>query len=450
MNRARKVTGLAARSVALAAAFAAAAVPICASAQDAQPAAPAPAPATETAPPPGLSESVAAVVNDDIISTYDLAMRMRLLIATSGIQPTQQNIAQFQREALVSLVDERLQLQELRHQEREQKFQIVATDEEINEEIADMARGNNMSTEQFIASLAGQGIAVSTLKEQIRAQVSWQRWIRGRYGSRLRVGDDQVKAMQQRLEAAASKPQFQISEVFLDAGRVGGMETAMNGAQQLVAQMQQGAPFPAVARQFSASATAANGGDAGWVTPGEMAPEVDAALENMRPGQLSQPIPVRDGVYIVYLRDKRSGSTASVVSLKQAAVSLPQNATDGQVAQATATLETLRGQITGCGDIEAKAANVNGVVAGDLGETEIKDLAPAFRTAVEAMQPGQISQPIRTNAGLHLLAVCGKKTGGAEALTTEQIENRLFGQQLSMIARRYMRDLRTSATIETR
>lgn len=454
MNRARKVTGLAARSVALAAAFAAAAAPIYASAQDAQPAADpaanAPAATAPAAPRPGLSESVAAVVNDDIISTYDLAMRMRLLIATSGIQPTQQNIAQFQREALVSLVDERLQIQELRRQEREQKFQIVATDEEINEEIADMARGNNMSADQFVASLAGQGIAISTLKEQIRAQVSWQRWIRGRYGSRLRVGDDQVKAMQQRLEAAASKPQFQISEVFLDAGRVGGMETAMSGAQQLVSQMQQGAPFPAVARQFSASATAANGGDAGWVTPGEMPAEVDAALEAMRPGQLSQPIPVRDGVYIIYLRDKRSGSTASVVSLKQAAVSLPQNASEGQVAAANATLETLRGQVTGCGDIEAKAANVNGVVAGDLGETEIKDLAPAFRTAVESLQPGQISQPIRTNAGLHLLAVCGKRTGGAEALTTEQIENRLFGQQLSMIARRYMRDLRTSATIETR
>jgi peptidyl-prolyl cis-trans isomerase SurA len=453
MNRARKVTGLAARGVALAAAFAAATAATYALAQDTQmaplqvPSANAPATA---APAPGLSESVAAVVNDDIISTYDLAMRMRLLIATSGIQPTQQNIAQFQREALVSLVDERLQLQELRRQEREQKFQIVATEEELNEEIADMARSNNMAPEQFVASLAGQGIAISTLKEQIRAQVSWQRWIRGRYGSRLRVGEDQVKAMQQRLEAAASKPQYQIGEVFLDAARVGGVETAMSGATQLVTQMQQGAPFPAVARQFSASATAANGGDAGWVSAGEMPAEVDAVLEQMRPGQLSQPIPVRDGVYIIYLRDKRSGAEASVVSLKQAAVSLPQGASEGQIAAANATLETLRGQVTGCGDIEAKAGRVNGVVAGDLGETDIKDLAPAFRTAIEGLQPGQVSQPIRTNAGVHLLAVCGKRTGSGEMLSTEQIESRLFGQQLSMIARRYMRDLRTSATIETR
>ncbi len=444
MIRARKVTGLAARGVALAAAFAAAAAPpYAAFAQQAEPQAVAPAPA-------GLSESVAAVVNDDIISTYDLGQRMRLLIATSGIQPTQQNIAQFQREALISLVDEHLQIQELRRQEREQKMSIVATREDIDEELAEMARNNNMSLEQFTASLAGQGIDVSTLREQIRAQVSWQRWIRGRYGSRLRIGEDQVKAVQQRQEAAASKPQYQISEVFIDANRVGGPDAALAGATQLVAQMQQGAPFPAVARQFSASATAANGGDAGWITAGEMPPEVEAALDQMRPGQLSRPIPVRDGVYIVFLRDKRSGASASIVSLKQAAVALPQTATEAQVAAASATLETLRGQVSGCGDIEAKAAKVNGVVAGDLGEAEIKDLAPAFRAAVETLQPGQVSAPIRTAAGLHVLAVCAKRSGGAEALSTEQIESRLFGQQLSMIARRYMRDLRTSATIETR
>lgn len=448
MNRARKVSGLAARGVVLAAAFAAAAAPPYALAQ--APAAQPAAAAQAAAPQAALSESVAAVVNDQIISTYDLAQRMRLLIATSGIQPTQENIPQFQREALISLVDERLQIQELRRQEKDQKISIVATDEELNEEIADMAKSNNLSAEQFIASLQNQGIGITTLKEQIRAQVSWQRWIRGRYGSRLRVGEDQVKAAQQRIEAAASKPQYQISEVFLDANRVGGMETAMTGAAQLVNQMQKGAPFPAVARQFSASATAANGGDAGWITAGEMAPEIDAALEQMRPGQLSQPIQVRDGVYIIYLREKRAGGAATVVHLKQAAVALPQTATEAQIAAASATLETLRGQVTGCNDLEAKAAKVNGVVAGDLGEAEIKDLAPAFRQAVETLEPGQLSQPIRTNAGLHILAVCSKRGAGGEQVTAEQIESRLFGQQLSMIARRYMRDLRNSATIETR
>ncbi len=405
--------------------------------------------ATAEAPRP-LSESVAAVVNDEIISTYDLAQRMRLLIATSGVQPNDQTLPQFQREALISLVDEHLQLHELRRVEKDQKMSIIATDSDVREEIAGMARENNMSADAFLAALKSQGINPETLFQEVRAQVSWQRWIQGRYGTRLRIGEDQIKATQSRLAAAASKPQFQVSEVLIDASRVGGMQAAMQGAQQLISQLQQGAPFPAVARQFSAAATAASGGDAGWVSPGEMPPEVDAALEQMRPGQLSAPIPVKDGVYIVYLRDKRAGAGATLVDLKQAAVSLPATASQADVDAARAKLLAVKAAAKGCADLEQTASKTPGVVAGDLGEAEIADLAPEFKDAAQTLAPGQISDPIRTKVGLHLVAVCGKGASGGAQLTHDDIENRLYGQQLAMISRRYMRDLRNSATIETR
>ena len=413
--------------------------------------APADAPAAPArAAPEGLSESVAAVVNDDIVSTYDLGQRMRLLIATSGVQPTQENLPQFQREALVSLVDEHLQFQELRRVEKEQKIDIVADDNDVNEDIVDMAKQNNMSRDQFLAYLASRGIGAETLREQLRAQISWGRWIQGRYGSRLRVGDDQIAAAQALLSAQASKPQYQIGEVLIDANRVGGMPQAMAGAAQLVQQMQQGAPFPSVARQFSALPTAANGGDAGWVSPGEMPPEVEAVLEQMRPGQLSQPIQVRDGVYILYLRDKRAGGSAELVNLKQAAVALPQSASADDEAAARAKLSGLKPQIKDCATLEATAGKTPGVVAGDLGEAEVADLAPQFQDAAKKLKVGEVSDPIRTSAGLHLVAVCARRAAGGGVADKEQIERRLRGQQLSMIARRYMRDLRNSATIETR
>ncbi|WP_165842904.1 peptidylprolyl isomerase [Phenylobacterium deserti] len=459
MMHARNVTGQAARGAAIAAALLSA-LPIGVQAQalrgrldsrpapQAQPAAP--AQATPAAPRP-MSESVAAVVNDEIISTYDLAQRMRLLIATSGVQPTQETLPQFQREALISLVDERIQFQELRRVEREQKFSIVATDEEVTEELAAMAQQNNMRPEAFLNQLRAQGINPDTLRQQVRAQMSWERWIRGRYGSRLRVGGDQVDATLARLQAASSRPQYQVSEVLIDAARVGGMEAATQGAAQLISQMQQGAPFPSVARQFSAAPTAAAGGDAGWISEGEMPPEVDAALAQMRPGQLSAPIPVRDGVYIIYLRDKRSGGGASLVNLKQAAVAIPQGASAADVEAARAKLESVRSSTQqGCQDLESAAGKVQGVVAGDLGEAEIDDLAPEFRAAAQSLEIGQLSAPIRTGVGLHVLAVCGKRAAGAAQLDRAAIENRLIGQQLNMVARRYMRDLRNSATIETR
>lgn len=442
MLSARSVRGRAACGVALVAFLATGAVSGMALAQDTPAAAPA-------APAAGLSEYAAAVVNDEIISTYDLAQRMRLLIATTGVQPTEQNLPQIQQEALIALVDETLQLQELRRVEREQKFSIIASDEDVNEELAELAAGNEMSAEQFTSMLRSQGV-LDSLREQLRAQASWQRWIQGRYGSRLRIGEDQVRAVLEQQQAQASRPQFQVSEVFIDGARVGGMDVAVRGAEQLVAQMQQGAPFQAVARQFSAAPTAASGGDAGWVGPGEMPREVELALEQMRPGQLSRPIPVTDGVYIVYLRDKRAGSKTAIVDLKQVAAPLAADATEAQVAAATKLLTDLKPKISNCATLEATAAKVDGLVAGDLGEAEITDLAPAFQEAANKLDVGQISDPIRTDAGMHLIAVCGKRQGGANAPSHDQIENRLRGQQLALISKRYLRDLRNQATIETR
>ncbi len=281
------VTASAACAAVFAFAMFAAGVPVVASAQTQTP-----APARPRAVVPlSTSETIAALVNDGIVTTYDLSQRMRLLIMVQGIQLPEEDFAQFQSEALISLIDERLQLQELRRVELEQKTEIITTEEEVDAEISNMAQQINMTREQFVSILNDSGVGAETLRQQIQAENSWARWIRGRYGSRLRIGDDQIDATLVRMQAAVANPQYQIGEVLLDSARYGGPEQTLQGARQLVSQMQQGTPFPAVARQFSALTTAATGGDAGWVSQGEMPPEVEKALEQMRPGQLSLPIP---------------------------------------------------------------------------------------------------------------------------------------------------------------
>ncbi|HZK98658.1 MAG TPA: SurA N-terminal domain-containing protein, partial [Caulobacteraceae bacterium] len=189
---------------------------------DAAGAVPAPAGSAPAAQP--LSEGVVATVNDDIISSYDIIQRMRLLIVTAGIQPTDENLAEIQKEALRSLIDEHLEMQELKREGKEQKFDLIASAAEIDDEIADIARSNNTSADRLLASLAAQGVGASTLRDQLRAEISWRGWVRGRYGSRLTIGEDQIKAFQARLQAEAGKTQYEIGEVFIDAARAGGMD----------------------------------------------------------------------------------------------------------------------------------------------------------------------------------------------------------------------------------
>jgi peptidyl-prolyl cis-trans isomerase SurA len=393
--------------------------------------------------PRGLTEGVVALVNDEIVSSYDLRQRMLLLIATSGVQPTEQNLPAIQQQALRSLVDEHLEMQELK------KFDVKIPDADVDDEIGDIAKENKTTKDKLLASLAEAGVNPKTLRDQIRAQIGWREIVQGRFGSRARVGDDEVQQTIARIAAAESKPQYLVGEIYLDAQTVGGMDEAMNGARQLVDQISKGAPFTAVARQFSNDPSAANGGDAGWLISGEMDHNVEYALTQMHPGQLSLPIPSDKGVWIVYLREKRSGQVSSAVHLAQAAIRLRSDAPDADVDAAKAKLTALASHLT-CKNYEAEAAKTAGVIASDLGESDVAELTPEFKTVAEALKVDEVSQPVRTSAGLHLVLVCGKRATGQGVPSKDQVENKLYSQQISMLAQRYLRDLRNSATIETR
>ena len=397
-----------------------------------------------------MREGVAAVVNDEIISTYDLRQRTLLLIISSGVQPSDESLPEIQREALRSLVDEHLQMQEIRRLQAKQKVSVEPPDKEVDDQIAAMAQQNGMQASQLLGSLASAGVDANTLRDQIRVDTAWRRYVGGRFGSAVNVGSDQIDSAMKRVVAAAAKTQYQVAEILIDAQRVGGQEQAEAGAKQLVGQIEGGAPFAAVARQFSAASSGINGGEAGWLVSGDIQPTLEAALQQMRPGQVSQPIPVTGGVYILLLRDKRAGASATLVNLKQAALRLPQDATPDAVAAAETKLAALKTQVKGCQDLEAQAGKLDGVVAGDLGEADVNDLATGFKEAIAALKVGEVSAPVRTSAGLHLVALCGKRAAIGDGPTRNDLENRLYEQELAMIARRELRNLRNSASIENR
>ena len=150
------------------------------------------------------------------------------------------------------------------------------------------------------------------------------------------------------------------------------------------------------------------------------------------------------------MKDKRAGSDSVIVQLKQAAISLPTDAPGAAVDAARVKLAALKTNITRCDDVESQSAKVDGVIAGDLGETDIKDLAPSFQQVLLTLKVGQVSDPIRTNAGLHLIALCARRQSGVDLPPRDEIEGRLQEKKLDLIARGYLRDLRSSATIEIR
>jgi len=389
-----------------------------------------------------MADGIVATVNDQVITGFDLRQRMLTTIAMSQVQPTEENIPAIQQQALQGLIEERLQAAEIANFDT-----LIITDAEVDQEIARMAEEVGTTPQAYLEFLTGGGIRVENLREQLRTEIGWRELVGGRFNSRSRVSRAQVQQALRQVTEAASRPQYLVGEIYIEAARVGGQQQAFNGAEQLVQQMVQGAPFQSVARQFSAAPSATRGGDAGWLVQGTVQPELQAALESLQVGQLSRPIPVSGGVYIIYMRDKRSGAATSLVSLKQAMIELPDTAPPADVAAATTRLQTLRSSLT-CDNILQRTSSEAGLLGSDLGEADVANLAPQFQQVARAAEIGSVSDVVRTPLGVHLLAVCGRRVGGADAPTAREIEGRLQNQNLAMLARRYLRDLRADALIE--
>lgn len=424
------------------------------SAAQTTPAQPAPAagtlnPAAEDAPQRAtaapqfrLADGIIATVNDRIITGYDLRQRMLVIMAMSQIQPTEENIAAIQQQALNDLIEKHLQDAEIA------KFETLKiTDQEVDQEIASMAREAGTTPQNYMAFLEQGGIRPQPFREQLRTEIGWRDLVGGRFRDRARVSRAQVEQTMRQMTEAATKPQYLVGEIYLEASRVGGMQEAMNGARQLVQQMVQGAPFMAVARQFSAAPSAARGGDAGWVVQGTIQPALETAMESLAVGQLSNPIPVEGGVYILYMRDKRSGAATSLVQMKQVMIELPETASEAEVTAATQRLEALRGSLT-CDNILQRARAEQGMLGADLGESDVANLLPQFQQVARSAEIGSVSSAVRSPLGVHLLAVCGRRLGGPEAPSAQQVESRLQNQNYAMLGRRYLRDLRADALIE--
>lgn len=409
--------------------------------------APAPAPASAA---PRINERVVRTVNDALISTYDLRQQTTWLLATSGLPQTPQNIQLLQAQALEELIDEHLKYQELKRRQamtNASDADWFAKDAEVDALLTRMAEQNNLTLEKFLDELKSSGVSAERLRRHYKINLSWDQFFQFYYGRKLRITPDKVKAFQDKVNEAAQSPRYRLSEIFIDAGRAGSLQQAVTFANQMVGDIQRGARFENMARQYSSKPTAATGGDAGWVTATDLPPQAVEVLAQMRAGQISRPIPVENGVYIYAMTEKSGGGSASVITLKQAGVVLPADASAEAAAAAQQLLLALKAKAPTCATLESLAAGMTGIEVGDLGETEVSELSTVFRNAVETLPVDKISDPVRTGAGLHLIAVCGRRVAGVAVPGVEDIENMLFGEELEMLQRRELRNLRAAATI---
>jgi len=381
---------------------------------------------------------IAAVVNSDIVTIHDLRQRVLFMMATTGAERDEASVQRLQRQALRNLVDEHLQMQEA------ETYELSISEEDVNSSVGRLLSQNGTDPNQLIADLASAGVSVETLRDQVRSEIAWQRIVNGLYGSRIRISDAQIDERLNQFTANASKPRYRVAEIYIEASpEIGGMEGALEGANAMITQVKGGAPFALLAQQFSSAASAARGGDVGWVREGELRPEIDAVIKQMVDGSLSNPIRVPGGVYVVALVETKVSKSDTLYTLKQVTL-------EADTEAAKTRLVSMRDQLTSCESVEDDVAAFEDITVADMGELKSSDLNEEIVTALERTDVGSLSDPFDRPNGATSIMVCDRQTTGDDIPTRDQIEDGLLDQQLAQASKRALRDLRRQATLVVR
>lgn len=393
-------------------------------------------------------EGVRALVNDEPITTVDVRNRMRLIIASTGIaQVDPESLTRIETQALRGLIDEVLQLQAAR------EFEVQVSDEEITQSILDLANRNSTTIDSIISDLEQSGVDISTLRHQLEAEIAWQIIVNGRYSSRIRISTQQIEMALERLAVSASQPQFRIFEIFIGINNVNEEEVAVQSMINVMEQLQQGAQFPELARQFSDSSSSAQGGDIGWITANQLRPEIASILPQMMVqfnqgggrGALSNPVRVPGGLMIIAVVAARDGSTTLQYDLVQ--LTVPNSALNEETGNA---LREALDRSPSCGDAEAVAASIPGAFSTALGSIGSDAMLPQISEVLSPLRTGDNSGVMETAAGMQALLVCDREIAGPGVPSRDDLERQLRGQQLSLLSRRWLRDLRRDGTVEIR
>jgi peptidyl-prolyl cis-trans isomerase SurA len=390
-------------------------------------------------------ERIAAVVNDEAISTTDVIARLQLVLFAANLQPTEENQRRLLPQVLRALIDETLREQEA------ERFDIDVSEDEVRGAVAEIAAQNNLTAERFADLLRRNNVPIWTLEEQLRVSLQWRQLVSRQLRPQIEISDEEIDEVIARIEENQGLPEYLVAEIFLGVDEPGREDEVREFAGELVAEIRRGADFRSLAQQFSQGAGAAQGGDLGWVIDGQLDPALDEALAAMQPGQVSDPIRSVAGYHILFLRDQRRVATPdprdTVISMHRLALQYPQNPTRARANQLLATAQQVSETVTGCEELARRAEELDAPPA-DGGSGRLGELPPQLRELLADLPVGEPSEPVRMADGIAVFMVCDRQ----EASPTDraQISSTLGQERMDMLQRRYLRDLRSAAFIDIR
>lgn len=397
------------------------------------PAKPAPAAAPQAPAKPGggflppasasanVIDSIAVVVNDDVITKNELAARMRAIEARmkAGNAPVPDS-ADLQRQVLEAMIVERAQMQLAK------EMGVKVDDQQLDRAIARIAEGQKMSLQEMRNQMEKEGMPYATFREEIRNEIMMQRLREHEVDNKIQISDAEVDTYMAAEQAAAAE-QFEvnISQILVRIPENASPEqiaARKARADEVARQLRTGAEFAKIAATYSDAPDALKGGEIGWRDPNRLPPLFAEQLVKMSPGQVTPVIRSNTGFHLIKLVDKRKPDAA-----KEAAAVQQQTHARHILLKVTPTLTAAeaRRKLTELKErLDNKAAKFEELArlfsndpsankGGDLGWLYPGDVVPEMETAMNALKPGEVSGVVESPFGLHLIEVLERKSDDA-------------------------------------
>jgi len=399
-------------------------------------------------------DRIVAVVDDDVITQTELDSKLDSVVK----QLRQQNVALPGEDTLRKQVLERLILTRIQLQ-LAARSGIQVDDDTLNRTISTVAAQNKLTLSEFRNVLERDGVDFAQFREEMRDEIVLRKLRQRQVDSRITVTNqeiDNLLATQKRQGNIADE--YRIGHILIalpEAATPKQIQAAREKAQTVLSELRHGADFGKTAITYSDGQQALDGGDLGWRRAGELPTLFYDVVLQLKVGEISDLIRSSSGFHIIKLLDHRGGDRHITTQTHVRHILIRPNELTSDD-DARRKLEKIRDRIEQGEDFAAMAEaysddKANSGNGGDLGWVNPGDMDPDFEAAMDALQPNQLSQPVRTRFGWHLIEVLGRrKQDVTEEFERTKAREQIYQRKIEEESMNWLRRLRDEAYVEIR
>ena len=373
-----------------------------------------------------LLDRVVAVVDSGVIMESQLNSRVEEIlqrIQNDNAELPPLNLIEEQ--VLDRLIIEEIQLQIA------DRAGIKISDSELNQTLARVAAQNSLSLEEFRIKLEGEGTSYRSFRDTIRKELIIQRVQRGKVGAKIDISEQEIENFINSEEGKTQlAEQYNVQHILLSV-KSGSTEKEIEeievNANSLISRLNDGENFEKLAASFSAGQNALEGGYLGWRTEAELPSLFAEVVTELKVGEIASPLRSGAGFHILKLIDKR-GNTVKFMDQTLARHILVQPSEIRTENQAEELINTIYERLTSGEDFKQLARQYSEdpgtkMDGGELGWSNPGDYDPAFEQTLNATKIGELSKPVKSSFGWHVIEVMDRRN---EDVSQEEQKDRAF------------------------